>query len=311
MPRRLTAALLAVPLLVTACTSSSGSSDLGNGLTTGGRTVATGAGTALVVAGPNTWGDIAAQIGGSAVTVHSILDDPSKDPHEYASNASDAAAVEHAKLVITNGLGYDEFMVRLLSAGHPSGRRVLVAADVVGVHGDNANPHLWYSPQYVVQVATAIEQQLAQLVPAHAATFQDNLQAFLAGEATVTAVLQQIRTKYGGSQVAYTERVPGYLIEAAGFVLGSPASFAQSVEDGEDPSPIAAAAFDRVLSRHEVRVLIYNSQVTDSVTSRLRSEATTNGVPVVGMSETVPPGAGGYVAWQLAQARALLQALGG
>lgn len=303
--------MTAVPLLAAACTSSRGSSDLGNGLSTGARTAAVAAGTVLVVAGPNTWGDIAAQIGGSTVSVHSILDDPSKDPHEYASSAADAADVEHAKLVITNGLGYDEFMTKLLSAGHPAGRQVVVAADVAGVHGDNANPHLWYSPTYVVRVATAIERQLAQLVPAQAATLRANLQSFLAGEAEVTAVLQRIKSRYAGTKVAYTERVPGYLIEAAGLVLGSPSSFAQAVEDGDDPSPIAAATFDRVLARHEVRVLIYNSQVTDSITSRLTTEATKHGVPVIGMSETVPPAAGGYVPWQLAQARALLQALGG
>ena len=308
---RLAAAVATVGLLAAACTSSAGSPDFGNGLSTGGRSASAAAGTALVVAGPNTWGDVASQIGGSAITVRSILSDPNKDPHEYSSNAADAAAVEHADLVITNGLGYDDFMSRLLAVSHPAGRRVLVAADVVGVHGSNANPHLWYSPGYVAQVAAAIEQQLAQLVPAGATAFQANLRSFLGGEAKVSAVLEQIKAKYGGVRIGYTERVAGYLVRDAGLVVGSPASFAQAVEDGDDPSPLDAASFDRELSRRTLRVLIYNSQVTDSITSHLRSVAGAHGVPVVGMSETVPAGAAGFTQWQLGQAQSLLQALGG
>jgi zinc/manganese transport system substrate-binding protein len=39
-----------------------------------------------------------------------------------------------------------------------------------------------------------------------------------------------------GAPVGYTERVPGYLVDDAGLTLATPASFAQSIEDGNDPA---------------------------------------------------------------------------
>src|SRR5437773_1979878 len=70
-------------------------------------------GTVRIVAGENFWGDIAKQIGGSNVSVTSIISDPSADPHLYESNAQNASAIASADVVLTNGLGYDDFMDKL------------------------------------------------------------------------------------------------------------------------------------------------------------------------------------------------------
>jgi len=43
-----------------------------------------------VVAAENTWGSLAAQLGGNRVDVVSIVSDPNADPHEYESNPTDA-----------------------------------------------------------------------------------------------------------------------------------------------------------------------------------------------------------------------------
>ena len=43
-----------------------------------------------VVAAENTWGSLAAQLGGNRVDVVSIVSDPNADPHEYESNPADA-----------------------------------------------------------------------------------------------------------------------------------------------------------------------------------------------------------------------------
>ena len=49
-----------------------------------------------------------------------------------------------AKVVLQNGLGYDAFMTKLENAAPSKGRIVVTMADVLGVHGKDANPHLWY-----------------------------------------------------------------------------------------------------------------------------------------------------------------------
>jgi zinc/manganese transport system substrate-binding protein len=264
-----------------------------------------------VVAGANFWGNIAAQIGGNRAEVTSIIRDPNTDPHDYEADVHTAAALAGARVVIENGLGYDDFLRKLLSASPARHRTVLVAADAVGVTGRSANPHLWYGPRYAVTVARAIESALARADPADARTFRANLARFLAGEQRVVRIVDRIKAKYAGTEVAYTERVPGYLLAAAGLRLGTPASFSQSVEDGNDPGPADAAAFDEALTGRAVKVLIYNAQVTDAATKHLRDVARTAGIPVVGMTETLPAAEHDYQTWQAEQAGALLAALGG
>lgn len=46
-----------------------------------------GSSRVAVVASTDVWGDIASTVGGDRVTVTSIIDDPSKDPHEYEADA--------------------------------------------------------------------------------------------------------------------------------------------------------------------------------------------------------------------------------
>ena len=108
-----------------------------------------------VVAAENFYGDIAAQLGGDRVHVTSIINDPESDPHLYESDARDAAGLADARVVIENGLGYDDFVDKLLGATK-GGRTVLKVADVLSVTGDNANPHLWYDVPRIPDVARAI-----------------------------------------------------------------------------------------------------------------------------------------------------------
>ena len=120
--------------------------------------------------------------------------------------------------------------------------------------------------------------------------------------------IARIKALHAGEAVAYTEPLPAYLVQAAGLRLGSPAGFSKSLEDGTDPSPADSAAFERALTSHAVKALIYNAQVTDPETTRLRAVAQRAGVPVVPMTETLPKGLT-YQAWQALQATALLAAL--
>jgi zinc/manganese transport system substrate-binding protein len=271
-----------------------------------------GQGSALnVVAAENVWGDIAGQIGGSHVAVTSIISDPNADPHSYETNARDAAAISSATFVIENGAGYDDFVDRLLSTNPSSGRDVISIAKIVGLSGSNPNPHLWYNPGFVTTASRAIESQLASRDPADAAVFEANLQAFLRAYQPYVDTLDAIKAKHLGTPIAYTERVAGYLVEAAGLRLATPPSFAQSIENGNDPSPADTAAMDAAMTGKRVKLLLYNSQVTSPATSSVKELARANGIPVVGVAETIPAGERTFQAWQIDQAKAILAALGG
>lgn len=303
---RLLPVLLAATLAtaVTACSAAQGA---GNGLPSGAP--ARHQGRVQVAAAESLWGDVAAQIGGRHVDVTSILSDPNQDPHEYESSVGDAATLSKADLVIVNGADYDPFMNRLLGVDRKPARSVVTVGKVVGVK-DGANPHLWYRPAYVQQAATAIEAALIRAQPAHRADFAAGLARFTAGLRTVSGVIDAIRAKYTGAKVGYTEPVPGYLVEAAGLILGTPRNFSLAMENGTDPSPGDNAHFERAITGHRILVLLLNTQVTDPETDRLQKLAAAAKVPVVRVTETLPTGQT-FQAWQTAQATALLEALGG
>lgn len=290
-------AVVATPLLlVTGCAASAGGSGKSDG-------------RVQVVASTNVYGDIVRQIGGSRVDVTSILSDPNVDPHAYESSAKNAAAVSDAQLVVQNGLGYDDFMKELTTIAQPDRQTVVTAATVLGVSGKDANPHLWYDVPRMPKVAFAVAAALERIDPRHAAEYRRNETKFASALKPVEKVLDTIRSRYDGARIAYTERVAGYLLTDAGLKLGIPAGFPRAVEDGDDPSPGDTVAFDQALQRHTVRALVYNAQVTDKQTGQLKKQATDAGVPLVPVTETMPPKAPSYQAWQLGQVEKLLEAL--
>ena len=263
-----------------------------------------------VVAAENFWGDITRQIGGEHVNVTSVISDPNADPHLYESDAKTAAEVSKARLVIINGLGYDEFMDRLLSASPNHNRAVLTAADVMQISGRDANPHIWYDIVKLPGVASAIAAQLSALDPGDAATFTANAKTFSDSLAPINVAIASIKTKHAGAPVGYTERVPGYLVEAAGLKLATPTSFARAIEDGNDPSPADNMAMDTAVRSKAIKALLYNEQTDSPAVEALKTLARQSGVPIVGVTETLPPADSNFQQWQLAQVNQVAQALG-
>jgi zinc/manganese transport system substrate-binding protein len=261
-----------------------------------------------VVAAENVYGDIAAQIGGSRISVTSILSDPNADPHLYEPGTRNGLAVATARLVIQNGLGYDAFMARLERASPSKSRRVVTIADALGIGGRDANPHLWYDVPELGRIAGAIAKGLEQVDPANRAAYESGRKRFLTRCSALRAEVRSIRAHYGGATVAYTEPVPGYLVTAAGLRNLAPSSFTRAIEDGSEPSPSAVAQMTALVTGRKVRVLLYNDQAVSPITSQIRSAAIAHHIPVVGVSETLPPHLS-FQQWQLKQTRALATAL--
>lgn len=261
------------------------------------------------VAGENFYGDLVSRVGGDLVSVTSILSDPNVDPHTYESSTQNAQQVADATLVVENGLGYDAFLDHLLGSSPRSDRKVIDVQTLLGL-ADGVNPHVWYDPQTMPKVARAVADALEQLAPASKSTVEANLQTYLASFAPLTAKIDELKSRYPGAPVAYTEPVPGYLLAALGFTVLTPPGFAKAIENGTDPAPADVASQQDLLTGHKVELLLYNSQATSPVTETIKSLAGQSGVPVVGVSETMPAG-GGFVDWQLAQLSAIESALGG
>ena len=266
-------------------------------------------GKIAAVAGENFYGDLIARVGGDRVSVTSLLSDPNVDPHTYESSPQNAEAVADARLVVENGLGYDAFVERLLSASASSSRTVIDVQKLLGLP-DGGNPHIWYDPGTMPRVARAVADALEQVEPASRPNFEANLTAYLDSFAPLTSKIAEIKSRYGGMPIAITEPVAGYLTAAMGLQVLTPDGFARAIEEGTDPAPIDVAAQRDLLTGHKVKILLYNSQATTPVTDSVKTLAGQQGIPVVGVSETMPKQGQGFVDWQLAQLSEIETALG-
>lgn len=267
-----------------------------------------GSTTPNVVAGENFWGSLAADLGGSRVTVQSVVTDPNADPHEYESSVADARAFAEARLVILNGAGYDIWGQKLLDANPSIGRHVLNIAGLLGKkEGDN--PHFWYSPDYVARVADQITAEYRAIDPADAAFFDQQRAQLAVSFQPYVAEVASIKQQYSGTPIGSTESIFVYMADALGLKLTTPAEFMNAVAEGNDPPASAVVEFQDQISRNQIKALVYNAQTTTAVTTNIKSLAASHHIPSVGVSETIQPASLDFQDWQLKQLQALEAAL--
>ena len=259
-----------------------------------------------VVAAENFYGGIAARIGGDHVSVSNIIANPNQDPHSFEATPGQARQIADARVVIFNGGHYDEWMEKLLKASPRKDRITVEAARIVKArHG--GNPHLWYAPTTMPAVAKAIATAFAKADAAHAADYEANLNKVLAELERITQRVGQVRDKHKGAPVAATEPVFGLMAEALGLTMRNE-KFQLALMNESEPSARDIAAFESDLKSRKVKVLFYNSQVSDKLAQRLVDIAKENKIPVVGVTETQPADKT-FADWMLGQLDALDKAL--
>jgi len=260
-----------------------------------------------VVAAENFYGDVVKQLGGSHVSVTSILSDPNADPHEYESSVPDAVAVSQADIVVENGLEYDTWMDKLLSASPNSNRQLLVAGQIAA-HPLPDNPHVWYGIDNMQGIASAITDSLKKSDPANASVFDNNLQTFNNSLNPLLQKIGEIKSKYQGTPVGLTETIYLYQTQAMGLNVLTPYNFEKALAEGNDPSVADVNTTNQQVKNKQIKVLIYNNQTVTPITTNLENMATQLGIPVVQVSETMPQDKA-YQSWMLDQLNALEQSL--
>ena len=287
-----------VALAVSACSSGPAGS---SSTTSAHKIVAIGA--------ENEYSSVLQQIGGQYVQASAIMSNPNTDPHTFEASASVAREISSAQLVVQNGLGYDTFMDSIEKAVPDSGRKVINVQNLLGKPDSTPNPHLWYDPATMPAVANAIASDLAAIQPAHAAYFKANARKFVSSLGPWIQALGSFKEKYPNTPVAVTEPVADYLLQAAGADIKTPFEFQADIMNGTDPSAQDVALERSLFTGHKVKVFLYNQQVTDTLTESFISLAQANGIPVVGVYETMPTPGYTYQSWMLAETKALQQAV--
>jgi zinc/manganese transport system substrate-binding protein len=262
-----------------------------------------------VVASTDVWGSVASAVGGNAVDVTAIIHNPSQDPHDYQTTPSDAARINAAQLAVYNGDGYDDFFAADLRATPSPDRRTIVAFDLSGKPADG-NEHIFYDLPTVAKVADAVAHQLGQLRPALATMFAGNAASFDRGVRELTSAARQIGVTHPGRKVVVTEPVADYLLQAAGITDATPPAFERAVESDTDIPVAAINDANDLITTRQVAALVNNAQAVTNVTGELTAKARSAGVPVVNVTETLPPGVTGYLTWMSRQINDLAGAIG-
>ncbi len=287
---------LGVALLASACSAASGSTHAA-------------AGVIAAVGAENEYANVIQQVGGKYVQASAIMSNPNTDPHTFEASASVARTVSAAQLVVQNGVGYDTFMNTIENAAPSSSRKVIVVQDLLGLPADTPNPHLWYKPSTMPAVANAIAADLAAIQPAHAAYFKANASAFIASLDAWNSAIAAFKAKYPDTPVATTEPVADYMLQAAGADNMTPFAFQADIMNGTDPSAQDVAIERSLFTQHKVKAFLYNQQVTDTLTESFITLAQQNGIPVVGVYETMPVPGFDYQSWMLTEVQDLQKAV--
>lgn len=238
------------------------------------------AGGGDIVVTTNILGDVVRNIVGDAAPVR-VLMQAGADPHSFGISAQDAAAMNGAALIVHNGLGLEENLVRNVEAAAAQG----VPTIAVGEHidpirytdGESAgapDPHFWTDPQRVLTAVDVIESSLLRDVTGidrealsrNADAYREQLRALDRHMLDGFAALQPDRRK-----LVTNHHVLGYLAQRFGFqVIGAVVPSGTTLAA---PSPSDLQSLVGAIERARVPAIFVDSSQPDKLARVLAEDA--------------------------------------
>jgi zinc/manganese transport system substrate-binding protein len=181
-------------------------------------------------------GDLTKNVGGDRVEVSTLVG-PDSDAHVYAPSPADARKVADAKVVITNGLGFEGWMNRLVRASG-SKATIVVASNGITVRkagaGSEADPHAWQSAANAKVYVANIRDALIAADPVGRDSYQTNAGAYLGKLDALDAEIKSAVTAIPADRrrIISSHDAFGYFQEAYGIEFIAP----QGVSTEAEPS---------------------------------------------------------------------------
>lgn len=182
----------------------------------------------LVVVTTNILGDVVQNVVGEEAEVM-VLMRPNSDPHSFEISAQEAARIQQADLLVSNGLGLEEGLQKHLDAAGDADVPTLAAGDVIDVldygSGDSAgaaDPHFWTDPARTLDVVSAVSAAVRDNVPGVDTTVVEN------NAADYTAELEELDSQMDAAfatipdasrNLVTNHHVFGYLAERFDFTV--------------------------------------------------------------------------------------------
>ena len=129
-------------------------------------------------------GDLVHMVGGNRVAITTLVG-PNEDAHVFEPKPADAKAILQSRLVVSNGLGFEPWMEKLVKSAGYRGVSVIASTGVQPRKMEDdghtiTDPHAWQNPANVIVYVNNIRKALEQLDPAGAAVYQANTSAYVA-----------------------------------------------------------------------------------------------------------------------------------
>ena len=298
--RRIAASLAVFCLAATGC--SAAASD--------GRTV---------VVTTNILGDLTRNVVGDEAEL-TVLMGPNADPHSFGISAQQAAALENAGLVVYNGLGLEEGVLRHVEAAEAAGAATLAVGEEIDAipyaEGDAAgqpDPHFWTDPTRVRTAVEAIADRVvaevdgidAEAVRANAASYLEQLDELDRWTAEQFADIPADRRRLVTNHHVFGYLAQRYDFEILGAVIPSGTTLAS-------PSSADLASLAEAIRAAGVPAVFADSSQPDRLAQVLAEQAGLEVavVPLFSESLTEPgKGAGTYLELMRANTEAIVTGL--
>jgi zinc/manganese transport system substrate-binding protein len=230
--------------------------------------------------------EIAREVGGERVRVRSIVG-PDQDSHGFQPRPSDAEALRGARVVVQNGLGFDNWLRRMREAANWQGRVITATTGITpiemdahhhghshGARGANRrvpDPHVWQDARLVGRMAQTIADGLAAADAPGASMYRERAGAYAARmEALDGWVRGQIATvPTERRRVITSHDAFGYFAQTYAVEFLSP----QGVSTHSEPSAAQVANLIRQIRERQITAVFMDNVANPATLNRLASEA--------------------------------------
>jgi zinc/manganese transport system substrate-binding protein/manganese/iron transport system substrate-binding protein len=255
------------------CGGASGSATAaGSALPAGSARPSPGPGAVRVVTTTTVFADIVSAVGGTRADVHSIIP-PGVGPEDYEPKPDDAKKLADAQLIVSNGVGLDDFLNRILSSGGGSAARLVLGDGLPTIDIDGEpNPHFWLDPTIVKNgYLPKVVEALSALSPADRPAFTANAAAYGSQLDALDAELQaQVATipQENRKLVTFHDAFP-YFARHFGFQLVG----VVLANVGQEPNAAELAALVEKVKAAHVKAVFSEAQFNPKLSQTLADEA--------------------------------------
>ena len=219
-----------------------------------------------VVATFSILGDLVAEVGGDTIDL-TILVGPDTDAHTYQPKPNDLRVLAGARVLVSNGLGFEGWIDRLADAASFKGTRIVASTNAAA----GPDPHCWQdvtcTRRYVANIATG----LATADPANAAFYRDRAQTYDARLAALEAWIRgEIATVPEGRRKAITGHNSfHYFARSYGVTFEAPRGYSTESE----PSARDMAQLIRQVRAQKIKALFIENMTNPVLIDEIARDA--------------------------------------